>query len=531
MNRESQGNTIQLILDGQNFFHELRNQLEAVRLSPVADNTYVRLAFWEAEHNLNLQSPTAGPTLETALKWVANVGHRVEIILWKPSALSRRFDPTLSVPVYNTNLATMNTLHGYNNNLIQVYFEEYKGWIAGISTHQKIAIFSIGGVFRVLIGGINLARFYWDSDTHPCAAPYAPHAGMDGNSCHDAAVLIRGPATLDVEREWLRRWNKQYYLTPRNQIKGNIANNPISANGATVNVVTTNSESWAGREADIQALLIRKISRATNYIYLENYAFCDPGLVWAICKRLREHRTLKVIVMIPHRHFELHPFNYLARIAYAKLALTNCITFSSNGNQIFRRDCQTYKISENLNIWSTSESILSTVRNRWLESDSVSFRRRIDRNTTTVRLSDITSFDGGIRFYTPARRIGGALHWIYIHSKLALIDDETAFIGTSNFSYRSMVYDGEIGICISNGQTVRNIRNTLFAHWGLNVADVRTNWDREVRRFQVGVGNGLGVVNLNITDLDRYPFPVAAGGAIRNDDTNRQYKYLNYTYY
>ncbi len=532
MNKQSQGNTVQFILDGEDFYHELRDQLAAVAASPIHAGTYVRLAYWEAEHHLRLTTPTTGPTLETALKAVANAGHRVEIILWQPASIDRSMDPGLSQAVYNTNRATIGRLHGYLNNRIQVYFEVYKGWVAGTSTHQKIAIFSIGGQLRVLVGGLNLAQFYWDNQNHPCAPPYAPNAGGDGLSCHDTAVLLQGPAAVDVESEWLRRWNKQFYVTPSAQARATLTNNPAVLNGPTVNVVTTNSESWGGRSADIQALLIDKISRATRYVYLENYAFCDPGLISALCKRIREHRTLKVIVMVPHPDFGLQPFNYLARIAYAKLALSNCVTFTANGRQVFRRDCQYWSISENWNSWSTGESMLSTVRNRWLEGDSLSYKRQGDTATTTVPLADITAFDGGVRFYTPVRRGFGGLSWIYIHSKLALIDDEVAYIGTSNFSYRSMVYDGEIGICISHAQTARNIRNALFAHWGLNVVDVRTDWDRAVRRFSTGVGPGLGVVSLDVGSFDRYPFQtVSPLGVVQNDNNNTQYKYMNYTLY
>ncbi|MFL5349095.1 MAG: phospholipase D-like domain-containing protein [Hyalangium sp.] len=533
MNAQSQGNTVQFILDGENFFHEFRDQLAAVRASAPAQNTYVRLAYWEAEHSLRLDTPTTGPTLETALKAVADAGHRVELILWQPASIDRRMDANLSQAVFNTNQETIRRLNGYRDNRIQAYFEVYKGWIAGTSNHQKMAIFSIAGHLRVLVGGINLASFYWDDHHHTLAAPYAPHAGGDGRSCHDTAVLLEGPATLDVEREWLRRWNKQVYFTPGNQPKATLAQNAAAVNGATVNVLTTNSESWGGRSADIQALLMQKISRATRYVYLENYAFCDPSLVWALRTRLSQHRTLKVIVMLPHPGFGLQPFNYLARIAYAKLALTNCVAFrTANGGQVFRRDCQQWSISENVNAWSTGESMLSSVRNRWLESDSLSYRRPGDRAATTVPLADITSFDGGVRFYTPMRRGAGGLDQIYIHSKMALIDDQVAFVGTSNFSYRSMVYDGEISICVSDGPTVQNIRNTLFTHWGMNTANVQNNWDMEVRRFRTAGAHRVGVVSLDIGDFDRFPFQTADGvGGFRNDANNQQYRYMNYTFY
>jgi phosphatidylserine/phosphatidylglycerophosphate/cardiolipin synthase-like enzyme len=51
----------------------------------------------------------------------------------------------------------------------------------------------------------------------------------------------------------------------------------------------------------------------------------------------------------------------------------------------------------------------------------------------------------------------GAPQWPYPHSKLALFDDRYALVGSSNWTYRSMEYDGEITTMIDDGDKVAQI--------------------------------------------------------------------------
>ena len=59
----------------------------------------------------------------------------------------------------------------------------------------------------------------------------------------------------------------------------------------------------------------------------------------------------------------------------------------------------------------------------------------------------------------------------YVHSKIALIDDKVAFVGSSNWTYRSMQYDGEISALIENKLEVVDIRTELLKHWGVPNGD------------------------------------------------------------
>ncbi|RYZ15819.1 MAG: hypothetical protein EOO70_05955, partial [Myxococcaceae bacterium] len=218
MKKQTQAATTRLILDGENFFGAIHDALDAVEQSEPSPNTYVRLAFWEIEHELLLVRDPEEVTLEEKLRAVADAGHRVQIIMWCPARLDIRVQKgQLSENVYNTNLATARQLGGYrgqndSGGSIEVLMEVYNGW-NGSSVHQKMVLWSLQGQLNALIGGINLAGFYWDNEAHEGRFDGGMGGIPLGDTVHDSVLQLDGPAAVVIEEEWLRRWKKRYYTT------------------------------------------------------------------------------------------------------------------------------------------------------------------------------------------------------------------------------------------------------------------------------------------------------------------------------
>src|SRR5262249_52484718 len=87
---------------------------------------------------------------------------------------------------------------------------------------------------------------------------------------------------------------------------------------------------------------------------------------------------------------------------------------------------------------------------------------------------------------------------IYVHSKLALIDDAIAFVGSANFTTRSMLYDGELSLQLNDAATVTAIRNRVFPHWGST--DVAT-WAAAMSAFENTTTDGVGTLPLTVGQL------------------------------
>jgi phosphatidylserine/phosphatidylglycerophosphate/cardiolipin synthase-like enzyme len=500
MKATSTANAIQFLMDGKEFFEELYDHLRVLADQPPNPNTYVRLAYWSLALGLRFESPSKGDSLETMLKRVADKGHSIQIILWSPGQAARvQFDE-----VYQAHQKVRQTLDGYQKK-ISVFCESYNGSV-GTSTHQKMAIFSIAGLLSVLVGGINLDNWYWDSTSHAFQDRYR-NSGR-GGAIHDTALVVRGLAAVDIETEWLRRWNKQNWINdaslPRASREANQA-----PDSAEVTVLTTNAEGVGMRQLDIQHAIKASIASATDYAYFENYAFTDPGLVAALCARLKQHAALQVIVMVPlPSASEGSQFDYLTRVAYVKLALSAGSACKTKGGTIERQSCSRWELVEQSRMLA---GVTATFSNRWLDDDVFVYQRTGDRAPTRVKLSEIVDIScERVSFCSPVYIKTRQVRPIYLHSKLALFDDATLFVGSANFTYRSMHYDGELTLRVNDPGRARDARERLFDHWGLDdMNDVRRQWNTMVSRSMARPAtNGGAVVRLTCSSFGSSQPPV-----------------------
>ncbi len=54
---------------------------------------------------------------------------------------------------------------------------------------------------------------------------------------------------------------------------------------------------------------------------------------------------------------------------------------------------------------------------------------------------------------------------VYVHSKVSIFDEATAFVTSANLNGRSFRYDTEAGVQLTNPDHVTNLRDRLFSHW------------------------------------------------------------------
>ena len=54
---------------------------------------------------------------------------------------------------------------------------------------------------------------------------------------------------------------------------------------------------------------------------------------------------------------------------------------------------------------------------------------------------------------------------IYIHAKVSIFDDQTAIVSSANLNGRSLRWDTEAGVVLTDPETVAGLRQRLMAHW------------------------------------------------------------------
>lgn len=495
MREETMGNDVTLLLD-EEFFQELHRQLtriKGIKKEPGDDRTYVRIGMWLFKQTSLLpavqvdvdgvQIDQAARRVDEAIEEIANVGHRVQIVVWKGANLFFEIPHHLVNAVHWVTSAVVDKDFrldpGFARKIggsrvfgdklsrwaekkpnVDVYLEPYNVRRAktlgyGFSNHQKFCVFSHRGKLEAIVGGFNI------NDTYSAK----PDHSLPNERWHDTAVKIVGPAARTVENEWLRRWNKQFWFHPEPELPA-IAPSffaiATKSNLSKITIATTNAESpRRAAEYDIRDLLVERIKEANNYIFLENYALTDPTLISELSRRATEVSDLKIIVLVTHTR---NPFYRTDKdwaamewYAYVHLAIPRFKTVKIVKNtetiDLKKGDDSFVSVNASTFTWRNSGNV-----------ESCALREIADLHVDVpVMYGPITTdSNGGTGPPSVAEK---KPQWPYVHSKLALIDDKYAFIGSSNWTSRSMIYDGEISAMIENTDVVGSMRERLFSHW------------------------------------------------------------------
>jgi len=489
-------NQILFLMDGEEYFGAFKQLMEEVIAEPPDPLTYVRLAFWMISKEVTLGGRVEFEESEhTLLKYIEKVlaaGHNVDIIAWyanwksrQPNAEGKRVahenDEFAAEIVKLDQAAQKNGAAGQ----VRIYLERFEGW-TGCSNHQKICIFSKGGQRNVLVGGFNLALYYFDDATHHLKA-----------SWHDTAVWLKGPATTDVEKEWMRRWQRavdmqaskitlnnlpnqvrsRYQALARGESRNTIRRRAvaITANNTaqttynapdfapvSVQVATTRSNR-SDRYRDLRDLLLERISHANHYIYMENNQFTDPEIVRALYERQQAVPGLRIRIVTNQNGGGM---GFLTRRAWLHLALRHpslrIVHYKSGEADRFvvRGAIADAK-------WIVTDNYGKTFEGNWLEKDTLEFPGPMGSGPQKITFPKITKLECDFHFYAPmVFDFGGKTWWgPTIHSKLAIMDDRYVIIGTSNWTYRSMQYDGEIATFTDSPLFAAHVKNRLLTHF------------------------------------------------------------------
>jgi hypothetical protein len=86
------GNNIEFINSADKFYKKLKEKLDAFQKknkNKINKNTYVRLAFWDADKELKIENKSL---LIDAIDKAAKIGCVVQIILWQPAWIERKYN-------------------------------------------------------------------------------------------------------------------------------------------------------------------------------------------------------------------------------------------------------------------------------------------------------------------------------------------------------------------------------------------------------------------------------------------------------
>jgi phosphatidylserine/phosphatidylglycerophosphate/cardiolipin synthase-like enzyme/V8-like Glu-specific endopeptidase len=390
-------------------------------------NDSVLLAAWQFDPTVPLTSP--GPsgvkTWGDLFQGKANEGVKIRIIMtdFAPVArdlheqVYRIFLPALDKHIGQLSAATCDNLKYIVSRHPATQFRLHVA-----VHHQKFMVVRKGGAITTFCGGLDISfrrtPAYWSAPNYPWL-------------WHDIHAKLEGLIARDLEREFIRRWNREkgQLSVARSQHTGKqafedlsqapvgLVNRKADNNTQTLQMLRTVSVQGVGQNIqtikrdDIWQGYFRLIGCATRFIYMENQYFREPRMADAIVKQAQAQSGLIVVIVVPEQLDD--PDDPIKR----------------HGNSL--------------------------------------------QHEFFTRLSAGIAATNRLRVYTMFNRI--------IHSKFILVDDQALSMGSANANPRGFFLDTELNVMLDDADAVKSFRHRLWSHnLGVPPTDVA---DWEVKDF------------------------------------------------
>lgn len=293
------------------------------------------------------------------------------------------------------------------------------------SHHQKVVVVDDAVAF---VGGLDLTHGRWDTPAHPAHEPYRVDMyGHQARPNHDVQAIVDGPAAVALGDLCRDRWQR----ATRQRVE------PV-ARPETYNPWPT------GVEPEITHMDV-------------GIARTDPGYV-----------TGQPIEEI--RHLYTDAIRHAKRTLYLE-------------NQYFSSSVVGSALAERLSAPDAPDVVVVSrlTEEGWLETQTMGvLRARLHRRLQRAAAPD------HYRLYYP--RVPGLdpSSLLNVHSKVLIMDDELATVGSANFNNRSMGFDTECNIVIEAGgdarvaRAIAGLRDRLLAeHLGISPETVSSEIARQ----------------------------------------------------
>jgi cardiolipin synthase len=375
------GNTVRPLIDGEPAFRRICEVIEAARFSVWTTVTFL----WD-----DFMMPDGRGSFLDVLGRAARRGLDVRVIFWRPgeerAALRKNAFWGSARHFARLDAAGAPILARWDRSP------------SGFCQHQKSWLIDAGHAAAAgIVGGINL-------NPHSVVAP--GHRGQGHN--HDVYVEVSGPATMDIHRNFVERWNGASEREQGDGLWGDAAAAGLPAvlagpppQGPSVVQIQRTMPGGHRRggspgpalppaETTILAQYRAAIATARHSIYIENQALDVPVILSWLRGALE--RGVEVVAVLPGEPEPVRHEPQAWRDAFASLAAFG--------------------------------------------------------NFTLAGLAG-TGADGG-------------RHGVYVHSKLMLVDDQWATVGSCNLHAASLFRNAEMNASFWDPAIVRQLRCRLF---------------------------------------------------------------------
>jgi len=366
-------------------------------------------------------------TVQAVLGYAVSKGVEVKALLWCGSELFSHYDPQKAYEQLNQVGVTC-ILDDSSRGMLHHPVE---------SLHQKITI--VDGTYA-FVGGIdplielNGDFDRWDVPSHYCTSPLRQNTEDSGppHSWHDAHAIIEGPAAADVELNFLQRWNDvvrrhrwdSQLLIPEHSLPPPVESKSLVQVARTIPQHTYSFDPRPGIQG-IAQLYVNALSNAQRFVYLENQYF------W-----LHAYYGIDLTLLGNDSPDMEHNIRLLAAALQRGATVAFVLPEHPNVGRAFT-DAGLVRLRE--------------------EAPEAAAQGRIHAFCLAA-----SAYKDGAEHYRP----------IYVHAKVAIIDDLWSMVGSANLNNRGMRDDTEMNVATLDAELACGLRLMLWAeHLGLMSED------------------------------------------------------------
>lgn len=275
-------NKVTPLVDGENFFNELRKALEQAE-------KYVFIIGWAFTPYIPIDRTDLEQVRKSRLiKLLDQASQKasVRILLW--NGANFLFEPDKK-GTSQVKKEIEEEAHGD----LKICLDSSQHFTH--CHHQKAIVFDGRVAF---VGGMDLTTLFadrFDTNKHPLRA---------GLNWHDVQLKLEGEVVADVEKNFRQRWEAVALPSDRELYPPQPANEDLAGNipAQIVRTIPRKVYKFADRgEFGIYHSLINLISEAKHFIYIENQYFWSTHVFEALSKAINTRRTgpFRIMVVLP----------------------------------------------------------------------------------------------------------------------------------------------------------------------------------------------------------------------------------------
>jgi len=356
------------------------------------------------------------------------------------------------------------------------------------SHHQKMVLVDYEDIERAVgfVMGHNTLDEYWDTDDHSC---YSSHPQMGRNGEHprqDISSRVTGPILRNLNTNFCQAWDDATGRTLAQARKEADAatmkssarrdfDTPVMAQILRTQPQHTEAQhakpqhaepqTGKGRVRDIERMYLQAVNNTTNFIYIENQYFRFPPLVEKLKELIGKYKECKrddpLYLFVVTNASEggigpgtFHTFRMLQALGRAD---------TISGIARLERTEALKRQYEAVRIEKVGPGAPAEARRATLED----LKRQIRESENAPVLEEPIE---GLKVHVcslvaPNSPAGKPWEFVYIHSKLMIVDDVFMTLGSANINTRSMMVDSELNICHEHMDVTQPLRERL---WGIH---------------------------------------------------------------